>query len=187
MRAFGYTVADSPADAVQIVAGTPNSTFVAGGTDLLNLMKDDVEPHDHLVDVNQLDIAGVVAGDTGLRVGGLARMRQVAEHPVVRRDYPVLSQALLASASPQVRNMAAIGGTCCSAPDAATSGIPARRVTSATPAPVAQRSPGTAGDTRSSAVATTASLRIPRTWQWRWWLWTRPCTYSARTATEPSP
>jgi len=110
MRAFGYTVATTPADAVRIAATTPNTTFVAGGTDLLNLMRDGAEAHDHLVDVNRLDLAGVAVDDATLRIGALARMRQVAEHPRVRREFPVLSEALLASASPQVRNMAAIGG-----------------------------------------------------------------------------
>jgi xanthine dehydrogenase YagS FAD-binding subunit len=110
VRNFGYTVAKNPADAVRTAAGTPNSTFVAGGTDLLNLMRDGAEAHDHLVDVNRLDLAGVAVDGGVLRIGALARMRQVAEHPGVRREFPVLSQALLASASPQVRNMAAIGG-----------------------------------------------------------------------------
>lgn len=110
MRNFGYTVARTPADAVRIAAGTPNSTFVAGGTDVLNLMRDGAEAHDHLVDVNRLDLDGVAADGHVLRIGALARMRGVAEHPRVRREFPVLSEALLASASPQVRNMAAIGG-----------------------------------------------------------------------------
>ncbi|WP_026403354.1 FAD binding domain-containing protein [Actinomadura rifamycini] len=110
MRAFGYTAAGSPAEAVRIAAATPGSTFVAGGTDLLNLMRDGAEAHDHLIDLNALDLDGVDLAPGTLRVGALARMRQVAEHPAVRREFPVLSEALLASASPQVRNMAAIGG-----------------------------------------------------------------------------
>lgn len=110
MRAFGYTVAKDPADAVRIAARTPNSTFIAGGTDLLNLMRDGAEVHDYLVDVNDLNINKVTLDSKSLRVGGLARMRQVAEHSGVRWGFPVLSEALLASASPQVRNMAAIGG-----------------------------------------------------------------------------
>ncbi|MCG5215908.1 FAD binding domain-containing protein [Streptosporangium sp. KLBMP 9127] len=110
MRAFGYTVAGSPVEAVRIAARTANSTFVAGGTDLLNLMRDGAETHDHLIDVNQLDIGEVAVDRRRLRVGALARMRHVAEHPGVRREFPVLSEALLASASPQVRNMASIGG-----------------------------------------------------------------------------
>jgi xanthine dehydrogenase YagS FAD-binding subunit len=110
VRAFGYTVARDPQDAVRIAARTANATYVAGGTDLLNLMRDGAEAHDHLVDVNDLNINKVTLDSKWLRVGGLARMRQVAEHSGVRREFPVLSQALLASASPQVRNMAAIGG-----------------------------------------------------------------------------
>jgi xanthine dehydrogenase YagS FAD-binding subunit len=114
VRAFGYTVARNPADAVRLAAGTPNSTFVAGGTDLLNLMRDGAEVHDHLVDLNRLDLDGIgVRGDPHdgvLSIGALARMRRVAEHSTVRREFPMLSQALLASASPQIRNMAAIGG-----------------------------------------------------------------------------
>ncbi|MGC7098244.1 FAD binding domain-containing protein [Amycolatopsis lurida] len=110
MKAFGYTVAGSPADAVRIARSTPNSAFVAGGTDLLNLMRDGAESRDHLVDVNHLDLTGVTADHGALRLGASARLRQVADHPVVRRNFPVLAQALLASASPQVRNMATIGG-----------------------------------------------------------------------------
>ncbi|AXB41554.1 FAD binding domain-containing protein [Amycolatopsis albispora] len=109
MRAFGYTVARTPAEAVRAI-GTPGSAFVAGGTDLLNLMRDGVQGHDHLVDVNRLALGEVTADNGVLRVGALARMRQVAEHPWVRQEFPVLSEALLASASPQVRTMAAIGG-----------------------------------------------------------------------------
>ncbi|PRX51383.1 xanthine dehydrogenase YagS FAD-binding subunit [Prauserella shujinwangii] len=110
MRAFGYTIAGSPAEAVRIAARIPNSTFVAGGTDLLNRMRDGAESHEHLVDVNGLDLDDVSADSGTLHIGALARMRQVAEHPTVRREFPVVAEALLASASPQVRNMAAIGG-----------------------------------------------------------------------------
>jgi xanthine dehydrogenase YagS FAD-binding subunit len=109
MRAFGYTAATSPAAAVGLAA-RPGATYVAGGTDLLNLMRDGAEHHSHLIDINHLNLAGVTVDDTGLRIGALARMRQVADDPRVREGYPVLSQALLASASPQVRNMASIGG-----------------------------------------------------------------------------
>ncbi|GGP55376.1 FAD binding domain-containing protein [Saccharothrix coeruleofusca] len=110
MRAFGYTVAKDPADAVRLVTTTPGATFIAGGTDLLNLMKDGAQAHDHLVDLNRLDMAEVRAQGAGVRIGALARMRHVAEHRRVREGFPVLAQALLASASPQLRNMAAIGG-----------------------------------------------------------------------------
>jgi xanthine dehydrogenase YagS FAD-binding subunit len=109
MRAFGYTAATDPASAVELGA-EPSAAFIAGGTDLLNLMRDGAERHDRLIDLNQLNLTAVTADTAGLHVGGLARMRQVAEHRRVREGFPVLSQALLASASPQVRNMASIGG-----------------------------------------------------------------------------
>ncbi|GAA3105610.1 FAD binding domain-containing protein [Nonomuraea salmonea] len=110
MRAFGYTVARDPAGAVRAATSTPNATYVAGGTDLLNLMRDGAEAHDHLIDVNRLNLASITARSGALRIGAAARMRQVAEHAGVREEFPVLSEALLASASPQVRNMASIGG-----------------------------------------------------------------------------
>jgi xanthine dehydrogenase YagS FAD-binding subunit len=110
MRAFGHTAARDAAEAVRLLRTTPGAAFVAGGTDLLNLMKDGVQPQDHLVDLNRLDLAGVSETRDALRIGGLARMRRVAEHDAVRRGFPVLAEALLASASPQIRTMASIGG-----------------------------------------------------------------------------
>ncbi|XRQ14086.1 FAD binding domain-containing protein [Actinomadura welshii] len=110
MRTFGYTVAGSPAEAVRLAAGTPGSAFVAGGTDLLNLMRDGAEAHDHLIDVGGLGDRDVAFDSGSLRIGAAAGMRDVAEHRRVRREFPVLSEALLASASPQIRNMATIGG-----------------------------------------------------------------------------
>ncbi|MGN9907567.1 FAD binding domain-containing protein [Phytohabitans sp. LJ34] len=109
MRAFGYSTATDPATAVRL-ASRPDTTYIAGGTDLLNLMRDGSEDHHHLVDINRLRLADVTVDDDGVRIGGLARMRQVADDARVRRRFPVVSQALLASASPQVRNMASIGG-----------------------------------------------------------------------------
>lgn len=110
MRDFGYTSVRDIGEAVRLASRTPEAAFVAGGTDLLNLMKDGVTRPAHLIDVNRLDLGRVSETPSGLRIGGLARMRGVAEHASVRRTWPVLSEALLASASPQVRNMASIGG-----------------------------------------------------------------------------
>ncbi|MFJ6671171.1 FAD binding domain-containing protein [Actinosynnema sp. NPDC091369] len=110
MRAFGYLPVRDPAEAVRVARQTPGAAFIAGGTDLLNLMRDGAQRHEHLVDINRLDLASITDSANGLRVGGLARMRQVAEHRSVRESFPVLAEALEASASPQVRNMATIGG-----------------------------------------------------------------------------
>lgn len=110
MRDFAYARASRAAEAVQLVARSADAAFVAGGTDLLNLMKDGAEDHDLVVDINHLPLAGIEESEGRLRIGALARMADVALHPVVRRRLPVLSQALLAGASPQVRHMASIGG-----------------------------------------------------------------------------
>jgi xanthine dehydrogenase YagS FAD-binding subunit len=110
VRAFGYIPVREPAEAVRVARQTPGAAFIAGGTDLLNLMKDGVQRHENLVDINRLDLASVTDSAKGLRIGGLARMRQVAEHGSVRERFPVLAEALEASASPQVRNVATIGG-----------------------------------------------------------------------------
>jgi xanthine dehydrogenase YagS FAD-binding subunit len=111
VRPFSYARARRPEEAVGLVAGRPRARFIAGGTDLLNLMKDGVQEHDQLIDINALSMSGIELVENGaVRIGALARMRDVAEHDLVRNRLPVVSEALLASASPQVRNMASIGG-----------------------------------------------------------------------------
>jgi len=110
MKAFDYASPATVADAIRLVAERPDADFIAGGTDLVNLMKDGAESHDRIVDINALPLADVVQSGRVIRIGALARMADVAVHPAVRAALPVVSQALLASASPQVRNMAAIGG-----------------------------------------------------------------------------
>lgn len=110
MKAFDYVSPSTVGDAVRLVGERAGAGFIAGGTDLLNLMKDGARAHDRIVDINTLPLADVVQRGGVIRIGALARMTDVAAHPAVRRALPVVSQALLASASPQVRNMAAIGG-----------------------------------------------------------------------------
>ncbi|MFJ8148674.1 FAD binding domain-containing protein [Streptomyces sp. NPDC096048] len=110
MRDFAYARTDRAAEAVQLVARRADAAFIAGGTDLLNLMKDGAEDHDLVVDINRLPLKDIEVSRDKLHIGALARMADVAMHPVVRRQLPVLSQALLAGASPQVRNVASIGG-----------------------------------------------------------------------------
>ena len=110
MKAFEYAGPRTVADAVRLVGERAGAGFIAGGTDLLNLMKDDAQAHDRIVDINALPLGDVVHTGKAIRIGALARMADVANHPAVHHLLPVVSQALLASASPQVRNMAAIGG-----------------------------------------------------------------------------
>ena len=110
MRAFTYQRTDRIEEA--IAAGdAANTKFLAGGTNLLDLMKGDVERPAHLVDINRLPLTQVreLPGG-GLRIGAMVRNSDAANHPLVRSRYPLLSQAFLAGASPQLRNMASIGG-----------------------------------------------------------------------------
>lgn len=110
MHPFAYIRAGGLTDATR-AALDPSADYIAGGTDMLQLLKDDVRRPSRIIDLNPLqELAGIELGSSGLRLGALARMSDVAEHPGVRESYPVLSQALLASASPQVRNMATLGG-----------------------------------------------------------------------------
>ncbi|MDQ1901298.1 xanthine dehydrogenase family protein subunit M [Paracoccus sp. WLY502] len=104
MREFTYQRAASIADL------SPDATIIAGGTNLLDLMKLEVMAPPVLVDITHLDLGGVEPEGEGLRIGALVRNSDLAAHPVIRRDYPVLSRALLAGASGQLRNMATTGG-----------------------------------------------------------------------------
>jgi xanthine dehydrogenase YagS FAD-binding subunit len=111
MRAFTYERAASPAQAVAAAARTPGARFIAGGTNLLDLMKLEVETPTHLIDVNGLGFDKVESlPDGGLRIGALVRNTDLAAHQRVRRDYAVLSRALLAGASAQLRNKATTAG-----------------------------------------------------------------------------
>src|SRR5919201_2659671 len=112
MYPFTYATAADERTARELVASNPRARFVAGGTTLIDLMKLDVERPAQLVDINALPLTNVDAlPDGGLRIGAMVRNGDLAHHELVRTRYPVLSQALLAGASPQVRNMATTGGT----------------------------------------------------------------------------
>lgn len=89
-----------------------NRAFLAGGTTLLDLMKLDVMQPDAIIDINPLsnDLGRIQVSENGLRLGALVRMAQAAEDPRIKRDYPILAQSLVLAASPQLRNMASLGG-----------------------------------------------------------------------------
>jgi xanthine dehydrogenase YagS FAD-binding subunit len=111
MKAFTYERAASPAEAAAAAVRRPGAKFIAGGTNLLDLMKLQIETPPHLIDVNglALDKIGAVPNG-GLRIGAIVRNTDLAADPRVRRDYPVLSRALLAGASGQLRNRATTAG-----------------------------------------------------------------------------
>ncbi|MBV8515959.1 MAG: xanthine dehydrogenase family protein subunit M [Acidobacteria bacterium] len=109
MHPFDYVRVSTVPEAVK--SGSRESAkFVAGGTNLIDLMKCTVERPAHVVDVNALPLASIEAVSGGIRIGALARMSDVAAHPLVQQRFPAVSQALLLSASPQLRNAASIGG-----------------------------------------------------------------------------
>jgi xanthine dehydrogenase YagS FAD-binding subunit len=111
MIGFQYVRASDVADAVRQMAGDPAAKFVAGGTNLIDLMKMDVERPTRLIDISKLPLDKVEeTADGGLRIGALVRNFDLAYHPLVERRYPVLSSAILAGASQQLRNMASTGG-----------------------------------------------------------------------------
>jgi len=111
MNKFSYQRADSANAAVSAVAGQENTKFVAGGTNLFDLMKEKVETPDHIIDINKLDLAQIEPlPNGGLRLGALVTNADTAWNSEVESNYPLLSQAILAGASPQLRNMATNGG-----------------------------------------------------------------------------
>ena len=111
MKAFTYERAKSPQEAAATAERIPNSRFVAGGTNLLDLMKLQIETPAHLIDVNDLALDRIEATQNGgLRIGALVRNSDLAADLRVRRDYGVLSRALVAGASGQLRNQATTAG-----------------------------------------------------------------------------
>jgi xanthine dehydrogenase YagS FAD-binding subunit len=111
MKSFTYERANSPSDAAAAAARVQGAMFIAGGTNLLDLMKLEIETPTHLIDVNGLALDKIeMTPDGGLRVGALVRNTDLAADERVRRDYGVLSRALLAGASGQLRNKATTAG-----------------------------------------------------------------------------
>jgi len=111
MNPFTYSRAADADQAVTAVSGKPESKFLGGGTNLIDLMKMGVERPNELIDINRLPLGQIEElPDKGVRIGALARNSDLAEHELIKTRYPVLSQALLSGASPQLRNMATVGG-----------------------------------------------------------------------------
>jgi xanthine dehydrogenase YagS FAD-binding subunit len=108
---FQYTRANDVADAVRQIAADPTAKFIAGGTNLIDLMKEDVERPSRLIDISRLPLKSVEeTKDGGLHIGALVSNSDLAYHPLIEQRYPLLSSAILAGASQQLRNMASTGG-----------------------------------------------------------------------------
>jgi xanthine dehydrogenase YagS FAD-binding subunit len=110
MRPFTYTSAQTVEEAIQAYGVGPDVCFIGGGTNLLDLMKMGVERPARLIDIHRLPLNTIEEHESGVRIGAMASNTDAANHPLVRTRYPLLSQAILAGASQQLRNMATIGG-----------------------------------------------------------------------------
>ncbi len=110
MKSFKYSRATDEANAVRAVSANQTAKFLAGGTNLFDLMKEYVERPDEIVDISRLNLAQIRSTSNGISIGALAKNTDTANHPLVRQEFPLLSMAILAGASAQLRNMATNGG-----------------------------------------------------------------------------
>src|SRR5947209_16937432 len=110
MNTFTYKRATTQAEAIREVASNKEAKFLGGGTNLIDLMKMGVQQPNELVDINRLALKRIEKTQSGLRIGALVSNSEVANNRLVRENYPVLAEAILAGASPQLRNMATTGG-----------------------------------------------------------------------------
>ncbi len=166
-HSFQYGRAANIYDA-RIQASKPGTAFLAGGTDLLQLWKSGAMTPAAVVDISRLPLGDVEFTDGQLSLGALARLSDMATHPDVTRYHPLIAEAILASASGQIRNMATVGGnllqrTRC--PYFATNSLPA---TKGSPAADVARFPARTANQLCSVQARYASRRMPRIWPLRW-------------------
>lgn len=110
MRPFKYERATEAKDAAKMVMANESAKFLAGGTNLIDLMKEDVMRPDELVDINNLKLKQIKSVGSSISIGALAKNTDTANHPLIKQNFPLLTQAILAGASQQIRNMATNGG-----------------------------------------------------------------------------
>lgn len=110
MKPFKYERAKKAKEAIKMVSSNKSAKFLAGGTNLVDLMKENIERPDELVDVNNLELKQIKSMGNKISIGALAKNKDTANHPLIKQNFPLLTQAILAGASPQIRNMATNGG-----------------------------------------------------------------------------
>ena len=137
MNPFAYTRVTEVAEAVEAISSDTSARFIAGGTNLLDLMKERVEQPGRLVDITHLPLGDVeVTASGGLRLGALATNTEVAYHALVERRYPLLSKAILAGASAQLGTWRPSEAICSNVPGVCTFTTGSRAATSERPARV---------------------------------------------------
>jgi xanthine dehydrogenase YagS FAD-binding subunit len=181
MTPFRYVQATSPADALARLSQSPEARLVAGGTTLLDLMKLGVETPDLLIDINHIGLDQITQDEHGLHIGAHVSNTDLAEHEALREKWPVVSQAILAGASTQLRNMASVGGNllqgnrCGYFRDVA---MPCNRREPGTGCGALGEQPGVQGINRYCAVLGTSPSCIaahPSDMCVGWWRWMRWC------------
>jgi len=110
VRAFTYARAATVDEAIKLYDSRPDCRLIGGGTNLIDLMKMEVERPAHLIDISRIPLNKVEEREGGIRIGAMVTNSQAANHPLIRTRFPLLSQAILAGASQQLRNMATMGG-----------------------------------------------------------------------------
>ena len=110
MNTFTFIRPVQPGDAVHAAVAEPAAAFIAGGTTLVDLMKENVLVPVQLIDINTLPLSKIAVSEKGVSIGALVKNSDLAEHETIRKSYPVLTQALLSGASQQLRNAASVGG-----------------------------------------------------------------------------
>ncbi len=110
MKPFKYQRAKEIKEATKMVAANKSANFLAGGTNLVDLMKEDVMRPDELVDINNLNLKQIKSIGDKISIGALAKNKDTANHPLIKQNFPLLTQAIMAGASAQIRNMATNGG-----------------------------------------------------------------------------
>ncbi|MBL1178373.1 FAD binding domain-containing protein [Pantanalinema sp. GBBB05] len=110
MKNFAYVRTSSVSEAVQQASSQPNAMFIAGGTNLVDRMKAFLDQPTQLIDITRLDMTRIESSRDGMRLGALVSNTAVADHPEIRRNYPMVSRAILLGASQQIRNVATVGG-----------------------------------------------------------------------------
>ncbi|MES2826507.1 MAG: xanthine dehydrogenase family protein subunit M [Bacteroidota bacterium] len=110
MNPFKFSIAQQPSDAIVKLSSNKSAAFLGGGTNILDLMKEHVSNPTEIIDIGRLDLKTIKQGNTGISLGSLAKNTDTAQHPLVRNNYPILTRAILAGASAQIRNMATNGG-----------------------------------------------------------------------------
>ena len=185
MNPFRFYRATS--DEAAIEAAANGAVFFAGGTTLVDLMRDHVEQPAALVDINRLPHRQIELTARGLEIGALARMSDLASDPKVAAAYPVIAESLVKGASAQLRNMASIGGNLMRRTRCTYFAIPDRPATDASPDRVVQRALASIASMRFSAAARTVSPLTRLTWWWRWsrWMSSLMCAAVAASAGFP--